>query len=283
MSPDSRGAFCRLVQICLIEGISPDCSAIAFAMVLMLPECRKSLSILPMSSSLSPCHNFDDELGHQILFECIDSGITLSCSPQAISSLLCSSFFEANVPCNLLGAYLLGASNVLQPLKDDPETLRRLMAERSPTLYPLWTAAIYSGQSQEIIKTVMGGVPPINLPIAFWTGTIQSFVQIRYRVEAEHIDCIPRAHEFALAYFTRPDIITLPFTAAPPFGETSIQNIFAEVRSHLEHDHKLEELKLYWHDDSVGIISKARYLLDNSLTVLPSIAKSQYDDQKLSR
>ena len=129
----------------------------------------------------------------------------------------------------------------------------------------------------------MKEVPPINLPVAFWTGTAQSFVQIRYRVETEHIDCIPRAHEFALAYLTRPDIVTLPFTAAPSFEKTSIQNIFAKVKSHLEHDHKLEKLKLYWHDDSVEIMSKARYLLDNSLTFLPSIDKSQYDDQIVSR
>ena len=137
MFPNSRGAFCRLVQICLIEDISPNCSATAFAIVLMLPKCRKSLSILSMSSSSTFCHKFDDELSHQILFECIDSGITLSCSPQAISSLLCSSFFEASVPCNLLGAHLLGTSNVLQSLKNDPKTLRKLMAKRSPTLYPL--------------------------------------------------------------------------------------------------------------------------------------------------
>ena len=67
---------------------------------------------------------------------------------------------------------------------------------------------------------------------------------MKYRVEAEHVDCIPRAHEFALSYLTLPDTVTLPFAAAPPFGETSIKNISVEVGSHLEHDHKFEEVKL---------------------------------------
>ena len=277
MSPNSRDAFRRLVQICLTKDISSDRSAAALAMVLMLPENKdSSISLFPTFSILSSSHQGDNELDHQILFECINSGITLSCIPQGISSLLCSSFFEASVPCNLLGSHLLGASKVLQPLKDDPETLCRLMNKRSPNLYPLWVAAIWTGQNQKIIRVAMGGLPPINLPIAFWTGTVQSFIQIKYRVEAEHIDCIPRAHEFALAYFTRPDIVTLPFTAAPPFGETSIENITLEVRSHLKHDHKLEGVKLYWHDDSVGVLSKVRYLSRHHLTCLPSIAKTQH-------
>ena len=71
---------------------------------------------------------------------------------------------------------------------------------------------------------------------------------------------MPRAHEFALSYLTRPDIVTLPFIAAPPFGETSIKNISVEVGSHLEYDHKFEEVKLYWHDDLDGVLSKTRYL-----------------------
>ena len=263
-----------------MEDIGSDCSAAALAMVLMLPERQRSslslLSTLPISRL---CHKDEDEHDHQELFECINSGITLSCSPEAINSLLCSSFFEASIPCNLLGAHLSGASSILQPLRDDPKTLWRLMAKCSPNLYSLWVAAIWTGQSQKIIKTVLGGLPPINLLIAFWTGTIQSFIQITYRVETEHPDCIPRAHEFALAYLTRPDIVTLPFTAAPPFGETSINNIIVEVRSHLEHDHKLDGVKLYWQDDSAGVLSNARYLLEVPLTCLPSITKTQHDER----
>ena len=249
----------------------------------MLSERRKSLSILSMSSSSSPCHKFDDELSHQILFECIDNDITLNCSSQAINSLLCSSFFEGNVSCNLLGAHLLETSNILQSLKNDSKTLRKLMAKRSPTLYSFWIAVICSEQTQDIIKIVMKEVSFINLSVAFWIETVQFFVQIKYRVETEHIDCISRAHEFAFIYLTRPDIVTLSFTTASSFEKSSIQNIFAKIRSHLEHDHKLERLKLYWHDDSIGIMSKARYLLDNSLTFLLFIDKSQYDDQIISR
>ena len=153
------------------------------------------------------------------------------------------------------------------------------MTKCSSNLYSLWVIAIWTEQNQKIIKTILEELSPINLLIAFWTETIQFFIQITYRIETKHLDCISRAHEFALVYLTRSDIVTLLFTATSSFDKTSINNIIVKIKSHLEHDHKLDEVKLYWQNDSVKVLSNARYLLEILLTCLPFIIKTQHNER----
>lgn len=141
------------------------------------------------------------------------------------------------MPCNLLGAHLSGVTKALNPLKDNPRILAPLIARKSPKISPLWLATIWRGQASHVLQTVMGGLPPISLPVASWTGTIQSFVQAEYHSITDGPDSIPRAREYSIAYLIRPDVV-LPFTPSPPFGETTTSNLSLETRTHLEHHHR---------------------------------------------
>src|SRR2546423_7359714 len=50
---------------------------------------------------------------HKRLDRLVDKCITLSCAEESIESILCSPFLDPGVPCNLVGAYFLGARQAL--------------------------------------------------------------------------------------------------------------------------------------------------------------------------
>lgn len=87
-------------------------------------------------------------------------------------------------------------------------------------------------------------MPRISLPVASWTGTLQSFVQARY-ILTDNQEYITRAYEFGISYLTRPNVV-IPFTRNPPFGKTAIANLSLDLRAHLHHDHRLLRYKTLW-------------------------------------
>ena len=220
------------------EGLARECVA-ALAIVLTLPERTDSPLMLPClttSLNLGSAQSHEDDL-YEKLFDRLSSCITLSCIAEGIDSLLCSIFFEPTVPCNLIGAHLSGVTKAMEPLKNDPRILAPLMAKTYPKISPLWLATIWSGRANHVLQFVMGGLPPISLPVASWTGTVQSFVQAGYHSISDRPDSIPRAREYSVAYLIRSDVVT-PFTPSPPFGETMTSNLSLETRTHLEHHHR---------------------------------------------
>ena len=245
--PNSSLAFNSLVGFCRSEGIAKECISAALSVVLMLPEHDTNTLKLPpliRPKHLDATRGFR-EIYYDKLFGCLNSCITLSCNPEGIYSLLCSGFFDPKVPCNLAGAYLLGINDALEPVKNDPKTLAHLMVRQSPKISPLWLAAIWSGRASKILASATGGLPPINFPVASWTGTQQSFIQIGYPSVGDQADTIPRACEYSVIYFVKPNP-GIPFTPSPPFGEAPIWNISLEVNAHLRHDHKPLESRTYW-------------------------------------
>lgn len=232
-SPNSFEAFNLLQSFCESNDIDKECIAAALALVLILPDTSFGPIKLP-PPTLKPNILFVQHPGNAYcgkLFKCLNRCITLSCIPEGITSLLCSVLFDPKVPCNLIGAYLLGITEAFEPAKSDPQKLARLMATRSLELSPLWSTAIWSGQATRILNCAMNGMPPVSLPIASWTATMQSFVQAEYLAAAHQTDFIPRACEYSLIYLVSPPA-NMPLTPSPPFGETAGLNISLDVREH---------------------------------------------------
>jgi hypothetical protein len=247
MSPNSSYAFDLLLGFCESEGIVKECIAAALSIVLMLPDTSYSLIKLPPPTA-KPDFFFVQHSGnvyYRKLFECLNCCITLSCIPEGISSLLCSVLFDPQIPCNLVGAHFLGVAEAIKPVRYHPRKLARLMASRSPELSPLWLAAIWSGRTNRILKSAMNGLPPISLPIASWTATLQSFLQAEYLAAIHQIDFIPRAYEYSIIYLASPTA-SMPFTPSPPFGETAASNLSLDVREHLSHGHRPTKYRTYW-------------------------------------
>ena len=139
----------------------------------------------------------------------------------------------------------MGIMKAIEPLRSDPRILAPLMAKKGPKVSPLWLATIWNGQLSRVLESALGGLPPISLPAASWTDTVQSFLQARYLPITDRRDAIPRAREYSVAYLVRPDII-VPFTPSPPFGETAPSNLSLEVKKHLEHNYRPILYKTCW-------------------------------------
>ena len=238
-TPDSLSAFQILMQFCRSESMMEECFA-ALAIVLMVPEHSDEYLILPGVGTPPPPNPVSGpwDKSYCRLFGCIDSCITLSCSSKGVESLLSGSFFEPSVSCNLVGSHGLGISKAIEPILSDRCALAHLMMNKSPEIGPLWFAAIWSGRYRSILPSAVGGMPPINLSVASWTNTIQSFLQIDYEPKIKRHGILPRAQEFRYANMVNPGA-RVPFTPSPPFGETLVSNTSLEVRHHLLHNHKI--------------------------------------------
>ena len=241
---NSASAFEVFATACRANDIGNECCT-ALAIALMLPDCAEI--DLPLSEAppkeAKPTDNPKD--CYWILYQHLNNCITLSCLDGGIESLLCCQFFDASVPCNLVGAYLLGISRAIDSMKSDAGVFTALMGERQPMLSLLWQAAFRTGRSESLTKTMMKGLPNINLAVASWTDTLQSFMQVEYAFDSYQYNSIPRALEFSLAYMVSPNIVK-PFTPSPPFGQTVLANSNLDVREHLHHFHRPRLCRTYW-------------------------------------
>ncbi|KAL9128707.1 MAG: hypothetical protein Q9217_002668 [Psora testacea] len=245
--PDALKAFQFLESFCLSEGVTKECAAMALAVVLMFPEYKDGPIKLPPLAVPEGVYTsaVDDIEFYQSLSKCLSRCITLSCCDEGIASLLCGGLFEPRVPCNLIGAHLLGVRKAIEPLKNDPKTFARLIVRQNPRLSALWLAAIWTGHASKLVDSALGGMPPISLPAASWTGALQSFIQAGYHSISRRDGFISRAQEFSTIYFVHSDA-TVPFTPSPPFGEIAAKDTSLDVQKHLLHDHKLMESTTYW-------------------------------------
>jgi hypothetical protein len=90
------------------------------------------------------------------LSRCVSRCTTLSCCDEGVASLLCSGFFEPRVPCNLIGAHLLGVRKAIEPVRSDPKLFARLMVKQNPKGSSSWLAAIWMGWASKILDSTLG-------------------------------------------------------------------------------------------------------------------------------
>lgn len=277
-SPDALHAFRLMEDFCFSERITKDCVAMALAVVLMFPEHRLNpIRLAPLAMPLAvPQGCLDSPFEKQYstsLFECLGQCITLSCCEEGIASLLCSSVFEPNVPCNMVGAHLSGIGKALESVSYDSRIFARLMTARNPMTSSLWLAAIWMGQASKLFISALEGMPPINLSIASWTGNLQSFLQVGYDSISFRDGYVSRAQEF-IAIYSLYSNATMPFAPSPPFGEVAASQLSLEVRKHLCHNHKPIRASTYWVSRS-GLLTPAQghsRMIDYPVGRLPSTA-----------
>ena len=239
MAPASTEISRLLEAFCLSKMITNQCATAALALVLMLPEFESCLIELPPfrnTKDIDPsqcgtrnvCSDLSGYLGKCIM---------LSCCAEGITSLLCSTFFDPTVPCNLIGPHTQGIREALEPVRDNPILLARLLAKQNPAFSGFWLAAIWTGRATKIIDCALNGMPPINLLVASWAGVPQSFIQMGYYPVSTRKAYIPRATEFSTLCLIDSEA-SIPMTPSPPFGETAVTNLNLDIRRHVGHDHR---------------------------------------------
>lgn len=142
--PDISSAFSLLTSFCHNKALTNEC-IVALVIVLMLTSGMTAPpSLFPnptipsqmtksMAKSGSPVDGVCDKL-----FTSLDRFLSLSSIEDGIDSLLCSTFFDPSIPCNLVGAHWLGVQKVLQQYRKNPQRLAKAIAMRTPRLSILW-------------------------------------------------------------------------------------------------------------------------------------------------
>ncbi|RAH48639.1 uncharacterized protein BO95DRAFT_471552 [Aspergillus brunneoviolaceus CBS 621.78] len=251
--PNSFFAFSTLLDFCASNGLEGEFLT-GFACVLISTSRHAPPPKLapPTMIPAVPMHSPPSAKGTMLfeLFKSVENCISLSSTQDALDSLLCSAFFDPCVPCNLFGAASLGVRKALSTMEEiDNRQLLSAITNKKPQSSLLWAAAVCNGQATSFLNLSLHSLPPICLVAAFWTNTIQSFLQIAYSVRDSEESIIARANEFRTSYFCWPDLF-VPWSPAPPFGTTPVHNLSLEVRAHLEHMHVPLSWKNHWLLDS---------------------------------
>ncbi|OOF98138.1 hypothetical protein ASPCADRAFT_205406 [Aspergillus carbonarius ITEM 5010] len=284
-SPNSSLAFDILLNFCMAEGLEAEL-LVGLASVLMLtsrdlppPNLSPPISISHSPTPQAPPHSTKhDSIFYKVL-DSLDKAIFLSSTQDAIDSMTCSAFFDPSVPCNLLGASSLGIRRVLFPSGElDNRRLLRAIAKQTPHLSSFWAAAICTNQAASLLRMSLNRLPPLCLAAAFWTNTIQSFLQATYQsdsLENKLKSMVSRATEFQTSYFCRP-LASVPWSPSPPFGSTIMKNMSLEVKEHLEHRHRPRSWQVYWVTKSgADIPATGRHRINP-----PEVHKVPYADGK---
>ncbi|KAL4893332.1 hypothetical protein BDV59DRAFT_207821 [Aspergillus ambiguus] len=238
VTPNSSLAFDILLEFCISEGLEGEL-LIGLISVLFLtsrnapaPKFAPPTTISTTPNIPPPRQRITSSLE---LFKSIDKCMFLSSTQDALDSLACSAFFDPSVPCNLIGAASLGIRKALSTSDGiDKQQLLKAVAYKKPYLAPFWAAIIRNDQVTSFLNFSLNNLPPICLVVAFWTATTQSFLQIAYSLASPEKAVVSRVNEFQTSYYCRQDT-SVPWSPAPPFGTTPVENLSLEVRAHLQH------------------------------------------------
>lgn len=249
----SSEAFEALAQFALLHGLSSQ-FPVALASAVMFPthNFHGSTVQLPFPTAMgakrlsAPPHTIPPIWAN--LEQDLPYYMTLSCSPELLISILCGSFWEPEIPCNLVSPWLHPVINeVLESASPDmdmpgpnQEVLALIGAIRQPNISALWLGAAISGLCPIVLRRVRRGRPPLDPHAYPWTGCPQSFIDVPgsgpyMREGSERVSRqdvwrllhLPPTEQDDLSYRYR------PFTPWPPCGSTPRENCALRVVSHL--------------------------------------------------
>ncbi|KAJ5115683.1 hypothetical protein N7456_000031 [Penicillium angulare] len=193
----------------------------------------------PIAISRTPrTSQLDDTLYHEILRR-MDNILSLGATQDAIESIACSAFFDPSIPCNLVGSASLGIEKSCLPDSDpNQQRLLNAISSKAPEVSPFWISLVMNDQALPLLQMALKQLPPINLVAAFWTNTLQSFLQVTYHQNQTHAQsAILRAREFQTSFYCRAEA-WVPWAPSPPFGITGSDNLSLDVRAHDSHEHR---------------------------------------------
>lgn len=237
--PESGTALKYLSRFCMHHRLYAQCS-VALAGVLYIPFLRKRTLSLPLPKQNSPFKgkNFASDSLPSIPdllnnhSEIIPKYMTLSLNTWGLRSLLNSTFFNADIECNLVSAWLNPAFAIISSILQSKTLLATFMANRQPRLGILWLGAILTSQADSILRDVRAGMTALDLPASAWAGIAQTF--LTSAMESTHGgESIRRDDECRLLFITacegheRP-----PVWPWKPFGSTQLGDTELSVRQH---------------------------------------------------
>jgi hypothetical protein len=177
--------------------------------------------------------------------------MTLSCNIRGMYALLCGSFFDPQVSCNLVSPWFQPILEIISPLvkAGDFEKVAIIMGKRQPKLAALWVGATISGMASVIFQGVRIGLTAIELHASAWTATAHTFISLKSEIPYGNDDTvISRWDECRLLYFAEAEgHARLPVCPWRPFGATRLCDTEIEVRQHAKcAGHHLQYISWSW-------------------------------------
>lgn len=272
--PSSTTALTYLSRFCTHHQLYGQCSA-ALSAALYIPFLSGRSILLPMPKPIPQprpaTNNTDTVQPSTVLAEhasFLGQYMTLSSNVWGLRSVLCSTFFNADIECNLVSAWLNPAFAVLDPFmkEENVPMLTKILTGRQPNLGSLWLGAMLVSIAKSILRDVRTGLTAIDLTAAAWTGTDQSFITLEPAVGGGEM--IRREDECRLLFITSTDGYSrVPICPWKPFGETRLCDAETTVQQHSRCGcHCLSYISWKWSltsgddidDPGTGIIAKCR-------------------------
>ncbi|XMA11599.1 hypothetical protein WAI453_004390 [Rhynchosporium graminicola] len=294
--PSSEEALGYLADFVMRHYVDSQCS-VALAAALTFPFLGARSAKLPLPNMISqstlppvPLHSSFPN-GHQkkgIVWEeskLLCYYMTLSCNTRGMHALLCGSFFDPQVPCNLVSPWFQPIKEIIDPLVKigDFESIAIIMGRRQPKLAALWMGAAISGMADPILQWARTGLTAIELNAAAWTSTAHSFISLISDDLRSHEDQeIPRSDECRMLFLTDAEGYTrVPICPWKPFGNTAWCDTEIEVRQHNKcAGHHLQYISWSWNLrneselEDPGFNSEMQYY-DSSADVIESHSTDQ--------
>ncbi|CAG7927292.1 unnamed protein product [Penicillium olsonii] len=249
--PDSDTALKYLSRFCIHHRLYAQCS-VALAGVLYIPFLRKKIVSLPFPRCVrhereGVADDFDVPITKALddHSELLSNYMTLSSNEWGLRSLLQSTFFNPDIDCNLVSAWLNPAFAILKSIQSKT-SIAAFLANRNPRLGSLWLGAILTGLADSVLRDIRSGMIALDLTASGWTGISQSF--LTSKMEKSHGGLLRRDDESRLLYILaseghdRP-----PLWPFKPFGFTRLEDTELMVRKHAQcADHCLEYESWEW-------------------------------------
>ncbi|OQE17584.1 hypothetical protein PENSTE_c020G08481 [Penicillium steckii] len=147
--------------------------------------------------------------------------MTLSCSPEVMISTLCGSFWQPDIPCNMVSQWL---HPVLEEVLDDvketrcQELVAMIGAICRPTMGAFWIGAAVSGIIPSLLRSVRKAKSPLDSNAFPWTGAPQSFMDSAGSgpYTWDHSKYISRPDVWRLLHFSPTEEDDLSYEYGPP-------------------------------------------------------------------
>ncbi|KAE8308144.1 hypothetical protein BDV41DRAFT_568477 [Aspergillus transmontanensis] len=202
----------------------------------------------------------------------------LSCDVWGIRSLLHGTFFNSDIECNLVAAWMSAAFAVIDPVIQEGNIVKllKILARRLPKLAPLWLGAMLVDNGKAL-KSIKAGYVAVELHAAAWTGMIESFITRGPGVSDGKV--IRREDECRLLHIIGcGSYARLPVWPWKPFGETLLNDSELEVQKHAQCNCNCLEYRAWYWELADGKCLEARgvdaHQPDDNVAQIESVIKS---------
>lgn len=238
--PLSATALKYLSRFCVRHRLYAQCS-VALAGALYIPFLRGGKVSLPFPKQISRLE-LTERVGDSPVSitdllnehkELLPKYMTLSSNTWGLRSLLCCTFFDPDIECNLVSAWLNPAFAILDSISSSQSTLATLLANRQPRLGILWLGAIFTNLAKSVLRDIRAGMTALDLPASAWARTTQTF--LTSNMGTSNGESIHRDDECRLLFITACEAHDRPpIWPWKPFGDTKLCDTELPVRQHAQ-------------------------------------------------